>query len=129
MKRGISLILLMIMILIVIILGFVCVLVINNNSSFFNIKEYKKLKADVQLDINNIIYRAEEYMGRSITIEPGYINYSNSNDNFPIIRDNGNFRKITSEDIPSLKGENLDNIKIYLNENGIITLKYLIFNI
>ena len=124
MKKGISLILIIIMIFIVIMLASVCLFVINNNFSFFNLKEYSNVKTQIQEQVNNIIFTYENHIGRDMVIVPGYINTEEA----PKIQGHGYTKVISVEDVNIDFGE-LKELKVYLNEKGIIQLKYLFFYI
>lgn len=126
-KRGISLILIIIMVFIVIILGFVCTLVINNNSSFFNIKKYKALKEDLIREVNSVIYEYGESLGDGAKIIPGEITEAVDENKAPKLVNADEEVSILVSDFECLKDENLDNVHIYIDEFGKVTLKYLFF--
>ena len=129
MKKGISLILIVVMFLLIAILGYVCVLVVNNNSSFFSIKELKNLKSQMQENINDLIYSCESYMYQDMVIEAGYIVPGAEENVLPELKAK-NYSYTIDYDLICSSDVNIpENLKIYLDENGIIHLKYLFLDI
>ena len=129
MKRGISLILIIVMVLIVAILSYVCVLVINNNSSFCNIKELKNVKSQIQENVNDLIYGCEMQMYQDVEIKSGYIIKDAEDSNLPKIESKDFSQAVNYEFIIPSDVEIPDNVKIYLDEDGTIHLKYLFLDI
>ncbi len=128
MKKGISLILIIIMVFIVIILGFMCAISVSNgSSSFLHISECKELKNEAQKEVDSLIYKYENYLGKSITIKEGYLYTSSYDKSLPKIQNSDTEYDISINSINYLAGGELSNVEIYLDKSGIVHVSYLFF--
>ena len=83
----------------------------------------------MQENVNDLIYSCESYMYQDMIVKSGYIAQDANESTLPELRAK-NYSYTVDYDLICSSDVNIpENLKIYLDENGIIHLKYLFLDI